>query len=291
MSQPDKGQPEPAPEAAPGVDLLYRVYAQSAEMPPLEKLLARLTSGNPYNPPGGFIFPPGRGLRRLQDALGASADHFVMGYLREEAPDLFDSVERAVAEGQGRGLEDHDRAVLAGPRLCVVLRATIASPENNDYVETMVHVTDAIASLLDGVVWDVPMRVVWGQTEWRQRVMEEPFTVLNHVDVQRASGTLRTHGLRKFGSPDLEVVDVPAELSAVVEGLLRDIAENLAQGEVLGAGETLEYGGGRLRVVAATRGDDRVVRLVDEDAPEEGEQAHGIPKLIAILREAKGTER
>src|SRR5206468_3005892 len=154
-------------------------------MPPIEKLLARLTSGNPYNPPGSFIFPPGNGLRRLQDALGASSDYSVLGYDRKEAPQLFEEIEAALAE-QAKGFEDQDR-------LIVRVRRPAAGGG--------------------------PVRV-------------------------------RTRGLRKFGSADLVVESVPIELAEDAVGLLRDIAEHLSQGELLGPDESIDYGLGKIRLVS-----------------------------------------
>jgi hypothetical protein len=234
-------------------------------------------------------------MRRLQDALGASADYFCMGYQRDEAPQLFDEVRSPeLLARAGRGLEDQDRAVLADAALCAVVRAEIANPENNDYVETLVHVADALADLLQGVVHDVRMGVVWGRREWKERVMEEPFSVLNHVAVEglaagASEGAVRTRGLRKFGSPDLEVLRVPRDVEAEISGLLRDVAEHLAQGEVLGDDERIDYGIGRIRLVAvpppAGSGPDAndLFRLVDE-TDESADGAAGMPALVESLR-------
>jgi hypothetical protein len=284
---PEPGLPEPGLPVAK-VDFLYRVYAVKPDMPPLEKLLARLTSGNPYNPPGSFIFPPGRGMRRLQDALGASKDYFVMGYLREEAADLFAGLEAAIAAGEGPGLEDHDRAIAREAKLCVVIRAEIENPENNEYVETLVHLADAFGDLLHGIVWDVYQGKVFGRVEWRERVMEEPASALNHVSIATAPGGegrvfVRTRGLRKFGSPDLEAAEVPEDLVQDVGGVLRDFAEHLFQGELLAPDEVIEYTHGRIQVVETQAGE--LFRLADEDDPQRG--AAGLPKVFEALRAAR----
>lgn len=279
---PDEPPPPPPQELPePGlpvakIDWLYRVFCASADMPPLEKLLARLTSGNPYNPPGSFIFSPGAGLRRLQDALGASKDFFVMGYLREEAPELFEDVARAIAANEAQGFEEHDRAIAAEARLCVVLRAEITNPPNNEFVETLVHLADAFRDLLDGVVWDVHMGKVFGHGEWRERVMEEPFSVLNHVSIASDGGALRTRGLKKFGSPELEVAAVPADVATEVANMLRDFAEHIVQGELVEPDEVIEYTHGRVRLAPSRAG---VLEIVDDEGP-----GPGMPKVFEALR-------
>lgn len=284
--------------ATAGVDFLYRIFCVRDQMPPIEKLLARLTSGNPYNPPGSFIFPPGKGMRRLQDALGASEDFNVMGYQKDEAPALFDELEAALPD-QAKGFEEQDRMIVRDARLAVVLRAQIKAPDNNDFVETLVHLADTFRELLLGIVWDVRMEKIWGHEEWRQRVMEEPFSVLNHVAVRvlpPAEGDagrrrVRTIGLRKFGSPDLFVGSVPPDLTDDVAGLLRDIAEHLSQGDLLGADEVIDYGIGKIRLVAAPPlepGDSELLALAD-DVPEGAapDAKAGIPKVLESMKKER----
>ena len=292
MSQ--ANEPASVSGAVSGVDVLYRVYCARSEMPPLEKLLARLTSGNPHNPPGSYVFPRGAGLRRLQDALGASRDFFVMGYTKQEAPQLWSELDRALGE-QACGFEDQDRSILQASTLCVVLRATIANPESNDYIETLVHLADAFRELLQGVVWDVRMERIFGFEEWRERVMEEPFSVLNHVSLRKtpgAGGTVHvaTRGLLKFGAPDLEIFGVPAEQVNDVSAALLDVAEHVAQGELIEPGESVEYAGAKIRFVPAPPGPEPppnpVLRLIDEGAADPTGEG-GAPKLLARLREGR----
>ena len=285
------GLPEPGLPIAK-VDMIYRVFCESADMPPLEKLLARLTSGNPYNPPKSFIFPPGRGMRRLQEALGASKDFFVMGYLKAEAPDLFADLATALKKGEGSGFEDADRRIVEDAKLVVVLRAQMDNPDNNEYVETLVHLADAFRDLLHGVVWDVQMGRVWGFSEWREKVMEEPISVLSHLSIAVTPGTaglaggsaVRTRGLAKFGSLDLEVCLVPADAIEDVGAMLRDFAEHVTQGEVLADGDVIDYTHGRVRLVPGGR--EGILRIVDDESDEENGEK-GAPKLVEGLRAAR----
>lgn len=287
------GQPLPEPGLPETkIDWIYRVFGIRDEMPKLERLLGRLTSGNPYNPPGGFVFPPGKGMRRLQDALGASREYSVMGYGRDERPELFAALAAAIAsDAAGAGFDDHDAQIAREAKLCVELRAEITNPENNEFVETLVHLADAFRDLLHGIVWDVHMEKVFGHDEWRERVMEEPFSVLNHVSVRRepapggATVACRTRGLKKFGSPDLEVLAMPADLADEVANLLRDFAEHIAQGEMVGPDETIDYTHGKVRLVRGPS--DDVLRLVDEDAPDSDDGGRGMPKMFEALRAAR----
>ena len=273
--------PEPGMPIAK-VDCLYRIYGAKDEMPPLEKLLARLTSGNPYNPPGSFIFPPGRGMRRLQDALGASRDFSVMGYSRAEKPEVFAELEAALP-AQAHGFEDHDRTIAREAKICAELRAEIENPENNEFVETLVHLADALRDLLHGVVWDVRMGKVFGHEEWRACVMEEPFSVLNHVTIAAEGGAARTRGLVKFGSPELEILSVPADVADDVANVLLDFAEHISQGDLVEEGVVIDYTHARLRFAAGPSPD--VLRIADDADEKDG--AAGAPKLYEGLRAAR----
>jgi len=281
------------------VEYVYRIFCAREPMPPLEKLLARLTSGNPHNPPGSFIFPPGRGMRRLQDALGASADYFVMGYTKEEAHDLWRDLATAEKAGQARWFTDEDRTIVAESKLCVVVKATIKNPQNNEFVETLVHLADAFRDLLQGVVQDVHMEKVFGHAEWREHMMTEPFSVLNHVTVRvlpsgdgESGRRVVTRGLKKFGSPDLAVLSVPEGLELEVQNVLRDFAEHMTQGELLSPDELIEYPAGRIRVIAhppLAKGENDLLALVDENEAEGAtfDAKKGAPKVFQGLEKMR----
>ena len=305
----NSGVPEPG---LPSVQakVAYRIFGTREAMPAIEVLLARLTSGNPYNPAGGFVFAPGDGLRRLQDALGACADYTVTGYSRAERPDLWDQV-AAAERSTPTVLEEDDLALLANAKVCVVVEVELTNPESNAYIETLVHLVDAFRELQQGVVWDVHMGKIWGHNDWEQ-VMEAPMSPLSHigvVELAQAPGTLfATRGLCKFASIDLELVATPDEDGDAhdLKAMLLDASEHLMHGDLLEVGETLTYESTRLAVVEAP-GRDNVLRLVDapesEEVQADGETGvphgetgvphgetgvphgeTGVPRLLAMLR-------
>lgn len=295
--------PEPGlPQAR--VDYVYRIFCAKKDMPKLEDLLARLIAQNPHNPEGGYVFAPPQGLRRIQDALGASADYFVMGYLREEAPQLWEEAAAVLGE-QGAMLDERERLTVRESPLCIVIRAQIANPENNDFVETLIHLADAFRDLCFGVVWDVHMRRMWTADEW-SGVLQAMMSPLSHVRVLRspegggaedAGGTLtlRTSGLIKFGSADLELDRVPQDLASEASAFLLDAAEELMHGDLLEPDEVLTYRDVRMRTVAARERTDaanEVLRLADAPADPEAELpetdgSEGAPALLGAIRKAR----
>ncbi|MFC1705517.1 hypothetical protein ACFL59_01690 [Planctomycetota bacterium] len=288
--------PEPGlPESS--VDFLYRVFCVKKDMPPLESLLERLITNNPRNPEDGFVFPPPNGLRRLQDALGASPDYFCMGYLREEAPQLWEEAEAALAD-QATLFDESDRLTVLKGSLCVVLRAQIKNPETNQFVETLVHLADAFQDLQHGVVWDVYMQKLWGRGEWPQ-VLEEIMSPLSHVrviaeqDEEESWATLRTSGLVKFGSPDLELCRVPRRLVDETTFFLLDVTEHLMRGDILLSDDVVTYRDAKFRVMTTSpRGESEIFRIVDapesEETPlEDTDGAEGAPQLLEAIRKAR----
>lgn len=103
---------------------------------------------------------------------------------------------------------------------------------------------------------------------------------------------MHTHGLQKFGRPELELVAVPVSLSG--EGLLvlRDLAAHLARGERLSPGDEIDLDdAGKLLAVSAQADVDHQsptgrLRLVD--APLPGERIG--QRIARVLRRSAVTE-
>jgi hypothetical protein len=102
-----------------------------------------------------------------------------------------------------------------------------------DVAETVVFATriaQRLAALADGIVWDTPAFRFFGPAGWP---VGEPipefaqFDVREHVQlhIETDSRWFHTHGLVKFGRPDLEIYDVPAELEDTALATLLDIGQ------------------------------------------------------------------
>ncbi|MHC4830823.1 MAG: hypothetical protein ACYTFT_10815 [Planctomycetota bacterium] len=287
--------PEPGLPTAK-VDYLYRIFCPKPDMPSLDDILTRLIAKNPYNPEGGFVFPPPDGLRRVQDALGASKDYFVMGYLREEAPAMWEEAEAVIAETR---LSPEDETTVRKSPLCIVIRAQIENPEDNRYIETLVHLAGTFRDLMHGVVWDVYMGKIWPTMEW-PFAMEALLSPQVHVNVsvdedpEEAFATLTTRGLIKFGSVDLEVCRVPLELTDDTRDFLLDASEHLILGDLLEPGEVITYRDTQILTVATPtiEGKNEILRLVDAPASEDDpipdtDGSEGAPRLVEAIKLAR----
>ena len=121
------------------------------------------------------------------------------------------------------------------------------------------------------------------------------FCLLLPEDFTGESATLRTAGLMKFGSADLELTRVPLDMTGDVSAFLLDASEYLIQGDLLEPDEVVGYRDTLFRTVAtdlAGPGHAEVLRIVD--APEDEDEplvattgSEGAPRLVAAIRRAR----
>ncbi len=167
----------------------------------------------------------------------------------------------------------------------------------SDAVLETTRFANELAERADGVVQDLIALRFFGPGGWRNPEAVEDFDVRDHVTIHALADDgggwdwLHTHGLVKFGRPELEVYDVPAELADGAGPLLNEIAHYLAEGALIRPGDTLGVPDQPISVrQGARRRRDRwhweatpVLELVDPDG--KAGAPRGIGALIAF-REA-----
>jgi hypothetical protein len=140
-------------------------------------------------------------------------------------------------------------------------------------VRFQVHLADALVDRFGGVLLDPQMQLVWGAERWRaDRALGDVDVrrhVVLHADVLCGSVWMHTHGLVKFGKPDLEILGLREEEMDAGARLLNHLARHLSGGAVLAPGDRLEVGGAR--VVFQVGGteqpndfDNECLRIVDD---------------------------
>ncbi len=97
-----------------------------------------------------------------------------------------------------------------------------------------------LASLADGVVMDSAAYRFFGPTGWP---VENPIGEFDarehvHIHIEGDTGWFHTHGLLKFGRPELEIYDVPENLAGVAYATLFDIAQYVISSAVIEPGQT-----------------------------------------------------
>lgn len=137
-----------------------------------------------------------------------------------------------------KGLTPQDSRTLREGRLSLDLRAAVPQARTLITLDWTIQLARVLTQLCDGVLMD-PLaqqclapgelsRIQRGDALAHVAIHDEPWGV--------ESRWLHTHGLQKFGRPELDLVDVPLSLTDEAIAFLRDLTASLAGGAHLAAG-------------------------------------------------------
>lgn len=160
------------------------------------------------------------------------------------------------------------------------------------------NAVQSLVSLTGGVVIDPAAQTAWGGERLGAMVSGPCAAQLSiHDEAWGAdSRWLHTHGLQKFGRPELDLADVPVSLRGEAEAFLAEVAENLAQGQRLIAGQEidLEEQGAVVAINVSPDAEHQALfarlRLADTPAPG-GRQGVGAGRLLARIALADAQRR
>jgi hypothetical protein len=186
-----------------------------------------------------------------------------------------------------RGLDPEDRRTLREGRVALDLRVTSPHPSGGEHLIWATRVLLVLLGLTEGVAMDPATQSCYGRVDLA-RVASNPGPLAHVVTHAEPWGSdafwLHTHGVQKFGRPEVEIVGVPRSFEVEGRALLADLAESLARGDQLAAGQEVDLGDvGRLVAVATPTDVDHQapfgrLRLVDAPAP--GEQLGETPSRV-----------
>ena len=141
-------------------------------------------------------------------------------------------------------------------RWLIKIHATIQDPADRDYLHDALTLANRIARSTRGLVYDQHGQRYLSAQELRGLVNRKRFCLLDHVIVHRSGAeteaSLHTHGMAKFGFPDLRIQRVPERHVRLGAGLLMDVANAMLDGMDLETDDMLDVGPGYLRVAEAT---------------------------------------
>lgn len=160
------------------------------------------------------------------------------------------------------------------------------------------NAVQSLVSLTGGVVIDPAAQTAWGGERLGAMVSGPCAAQLSiHDEAWGAdSRWLHTHGLQKFGRPELDLADVPVSLRGEAEAFLAEVAENLAQGQRLIAGQEidLEEQGAVVAINVSPDAEHQALfarlRLADTPTPG-GRQGVGAGRLLARIALADAQRR
>ena len=188
-----------------------------------------------------WIYSPGNEIPKWQDIRSALADRkggqeeteralvfldlfiqnnsLAVEYIRKsDAEEFFDYPEEIIPHNS-REVNDSDRKILRDSAMIVRLKLSLANFSGTSHLSFMVRLVEAVRFLTGGVVQDAVSHTLWGTEAW-MRMVDNPATFpiesnvqFETVDEGRGRLWLHTHGMQKFGLPDMEMEEVPAQLA------------------------------------------------------------------------------
>jgi hypothetical protein len=141
---------------------------------------------------------------------------------------------------QASGLTEAMLAKFNQPTWRVILQMEAPGDDVRATVIFATALAKRLAALGDGVVMDTSGYRFFGPTGWAVENPIPEFDVREHVHIhiEADSRWFHTHGLIKFGRPELEIYDVPADLDFVAMMTLFDIAQYVITSAPLEPGQT-----------------------------------------------------
>ncbi len=186
--------------------------------------------------------PPGRRIRvgtyLLHSQQGAGQAKITVA--RYESPALDGMGETAFNQLTYR-LGPGDAQTLRAGTLALDTRFTGSLSAAMETQRWALGVLRTLVNLTEGAVVDPLAHTAWGSELLAAALTSSPRAhVTVHNEVWGADlRWIHTHGLRKFGRPELDLVGVPVALEPEAKALLLDVADNLALGEQLSAGQEI----------------------------------------------------
>jgi hypothetical protein len=141
---------------------------------------------------------------------------------------------------EASGLTEEMLAKFNQPAWRVIIEMASPGNEVRDTVIFATRVAQRLAALGDGVVMDTAAFRFFGPDGWPVEEANPDFDAREHVHIhtESESGWMHTHGLIKFGRPEMEIHAVPPELSVVAFSTLLDIAQYVITGPLIEPGQT-----------------------------------------------------
>ncbi len=207
---------------------------------------------------------------------------------------VMDGMAEAAFIALTRGLVAEDTHTLRQGTIALDLRITTTDDEVIPALAWGMKVLRVVLDLTQGVAVDPATQRCYSRAEVGRLITEDPLAhIAIHTEIWDAdSRWLHTHGLQKFGRPELDLVAVPQALDIEGDAFLREVAYSLAHGTVLVPGQEIEFDRtGAVIALGTTPDVDHQapygrLRLADVPAPGE-RQGIGVSRLLERMAMAE----
>jgi len=202
----------------------YWVYAPDTTIPQWDHVRERFSELNHETPEKDHAF------KFLESA--SEKNQLTIDYIhRDEATELFDYPQEIMLRNS-MGFEDSDAQALAAAKMIVRVRFSAEDFPGTGGLSLLMRLVETIRSLTGGVVQDAVSHMLWGARAWKEHIDNPEKSFLEsqvRFDVLDEGGAvwIHTHGMLKFGLPDLEAEGIPAEFVSSTGKLMMTVAETL----------------------------------------------------------------
>ncbi|MGC8604479.1 MAG: DUF2314 domain-containing protein, partial [Desulfomonilaceae bacterium] len=202
----------------------YWVYSPTSNIPSWEELkrsfLQQLTIRQNRS----------RELQNLENLI--ARQKLTIDYiLREEAEELFEyPVE--LLELNSRELASKDFETLESAKMIIRIRFSDVAEQGCDNVNFLTKFVEAIRDVSGGVIQDAVSHVLWGSGAWQRTLYDDESQLAQSntlIELLDEDGSIwaHSHGMQKFGLPDVELDGVPREFGAAAAKLVLNVCETL----------------------------------------------------------------
>jgi hypothetical protein len=130
------------------------------------------------------------------------------------------------------------------PAWRVVMELKQSGKDIKEAVSFATQLARRLAAVGDGIVMDTSAYRFFGASGWPVDNPLEGFDVREHVNIHMETGSgddprwFHTHGMLKFGCPEMEIYDVPSEFDNAAYTMLLDIAQYVVTTAIIEPGQT-----------------------------------------------------
>lgn len=228
FSSVDERKADSSREISPKVE--YWIYSPQSEIPKWDDVKRSF---------GQAISSPQARARayKLLESLIASNDLNIEYILRSEAEELFDYPEELIRLNS-RNFTDEDFQSFSNSQMIVRLELTPTSSWGVESLRLIVSFVEGLRNLTDGIVQDAVSHTLWGLESWLEftkKPVNEIFEDHLHIEALDEDGSIwmHTHGMLKFGLPDVELEGIPENFKKQGRELLVMAASDLVERKVL----------------------------------------------------------
>ncbi|MFH0959338.1 MAG: DUF2314 domain-containing protein [Pseudomonadota bacterium] len=202
----------------------YWVYSPTSSIPSWE-LLKRSFLQLPANRQNRS-----RELENLENLI--AKQKLTIDYiLREEAGELFE-YPLEMMEFNARELDAADYGVLKNAQMIIRVRFSDLAEVAKENVGFLARFVEAVRDVSGGVIQDAVSHVLWGRKAWERHLYEGSDQMIRSnilVELLDEEGEIwaHSHGMQKFGLPDVEIECVPREYGSSAVKLILSACETL----------------------------------------------------------------